>query len=156
MTLHHRINTYHGQQTHNGTQFHAYRTVCGASIVAVPLFKQGQLIATGPAPHAQCAKCFRAHQNQQGNRVIEGDHPVSSPDQGLGSLGKQAGGAMAIDDKGGSMSAPIEKSDVVGNYVPDPYANKTIAVTKTVREGDRILKTEIRDPMGDIESQDYQ
>lgn len=156
MTLHHRIATYHGQKTHEGQTLHAYKTLCGLPIVGSVLFKQNQLVAVGKEPHAQCAKCFKAPQANVTSRIIEGDRPVSDPDQGLGSLGgKRPEGAMDLDDKGGNMSAAVEKTEIIGNYVPDPYANKSIAVKKTAREGDRILKTEIQDPMGNIERSDF-
>ena len=154
--LHHKIATYHGKQVHNGQEVHAYKTVCGAPILGLVIFKQNQLVAVGDPPHAQCAKCFKGPQAPKpGVRVIEGDRPVSDPDKGLGSLGGQPEGAMALDDNGGHMSAPVEKTEIIGTAAVDPYANKTLGVTATRREGDRILKTEIVDPLGNIESSDF-
>lgn len=150
----HKIATYHGKQVQDGKEIHAYKTVCGSPILGLLIFKQHQLVAVGAPPHAQCAKCFKAPQAQPARVVVEGDRPVQDPDRGFGSLGKRAEGAM-LDDQGLPISAPFEKTDIVGNAIMDPYAGKTLGVKKTQRDGDRIIKTEIDDPMGNIESSDF-
>jgi len=155
MTLHHKIATYHGKQIHEGQEVHAFKTVCGSPILGLVPFKQGQLVAVGPAPHAQCAKCFKAHQVQQGHRVIIGDKPVVDPDRGGFNVNRMRVEGQMLDDKGQPISAPTEKTETIGTAVPDPFSTKTLGVKSTVRDGDRIIKTEINDPMGNLESNEY-
>lgn len=150
--LFHKIATYHGKEVRDGKEFHAYKTICGAPMVAVAVFKQGQLVSVGEPPHAQCAACFKSHQAQSGSRVIEGDHrAVADTDKGFGSLGRPAEGAM-LDDLGNPISAPIDSNPMQAAAADDPFSGKTLGVKRTQREGDRIIKTEIDDPMGSIES----
>lgn len=153
--LMHKINSYWGKKVHDGKEFHAYKTICGTEIIAAQIFKQNQLISVGQEPHAQCAKCFKAHQAQSGNRVIEGDRPVADPDRGGFHVNTPRVDGQMLDDKGMPISAPINQTDIVGNAAMDPYSGKTLGVKKTQREGDRVIKTEVQDPMGDIESSDY-
>ncbi len=153
--LHHKIASYHGKTVHDGREFHAYKTICGAQIIAAEIFKQNQLVAVGNPPHAQCAKCFKAHQAQGGNRVIEGDRPVADPDKGGFHVNTPRVDGAMTDDQGLPISAPVNQTDIVGTAAVDPYSGKTLGVKATTREGDRILKTEIQDPMGNIESSDF-
>lgn len=156
MTLHHKIATYHGKEIHEGQEVHAYKTICGAPILGLVIFKQGQLVAVGPLPHAQCAKCFKAHQAQPANRVVEGDKPVSDPHRGGFNVNRMRVEGQMLDDKGQPISAPVEKTEIIGTAVPDPFNTKILGIKSTVRDGDRIIKTEVQDPMGNIESRDYE
>lgn len=153
--LFHKIATYHGKQTHNGTDFHAYKAICGAQIIAASVFKQDQLVSVGNPPHAQCARCFKAHQAQPGHRIIEGDRPVADPSKGGFHVNTPRVDGQMLDDQGNPISAPVDMSGIIATATDDPYSNKTLGVRRTQREGDQILRTEIQDPMGNIESSDY-
>ena len=153
MTLFHRINAYYGKKLYNEQELHAYKAVCGAEIIGAVIFKQFQTVAVGQAPHAQCAKCFGGRSPNDAVHIIEGDRPVANPNHNANAL--QTPRPAAMYDEHGRLIPIGETGGTTGQEFTDPYNTKALNVKDTQRGEDRILRTEIADPLGTIERNDF-
>ena len=120
----HSIDTYHGQQTSpDGRIVHCYRAVCKAEIFSLKPFNQKQIIAVGVAPHAQCAKCFKAGGAMKENGDLHGgglSHDVYD----------EKGNKAKTEIDNSKMGTPVELQDALKNLkvlkqeIDDPFVRK--------------------------------